>query len=176
MALGLHNIHYPAHIGLAEREVLQSGGEVDPLRVARVCGNKACAKTFYPLRRHVRRGRGRFCSRSCASVVSGLRCHVLHPQSGEANHNFKGWCSRNKRAYVDRFRAKYPEKARAHDVVKNALEKGILVRPESCQRCGVPCHPHGHHFDYSKPLDVLFVCRPCHRIVDRERQQAEGAQ
>lgn len=129
------------------------------------CGNPACRNIVAASRRERARGRGRFCSRSCSSKV----------RVGESNPCFRGWVSRNKRAYVNRFRTKYPEKARAHDAVKNALRNGTLVRPTACEDCAAACHPGSHHEDYSKPLDVVFVCRPCHRIRDAARQQRSAA-
>lgn len=99
--------------------------------------------------------------------------HASRPETGERNRNFKGWASLNKSAYVERFKARYPEKAEAHRLMHAAIARGDLVRPEVCQRCAKPSPEtlHGHHEDYSRPLDVMFVCRPCHRILDRERAE-----
>lgn len=52
---------------------------------------------------------------------------------------------------------------RAYGKVKRALEKGLLVRPDSCSRCGVVCKVIAHHADYFKPLEVEWICRRCHR-------------
>ena len=46
--------------------------------------------------------------------------------------------------------------------LNNAIKKGIVVRPEKCEKCSKICKPHGHHFDYSKPLEVLWLCSSCH--------------
>jgi hypothetical protein len=137
--------------------------------VPRVCENPACRRSFAVPRRYARPGQARFCSRSCASVIKYRQTLGLRSQVGASNGNFKGWASRNKRAYVDRFRARYPEKARAHDAVRSALRTGRLTKPALCQECGEPpTEPlHAHHADYSKPLAVLFVCRDCHRKLDR---------
>jgi hypothetical protein len=104
-----------------------------------------------------------------------LRRHATVPQVGPANPNYKGGTKSN-RWYVDRFRAKYPEKAAAHDAVKNAVQAGRLVKPSTCQRCGKPFEKrllHSHHHDYSKPLEVVFACRDCHRALDEDRRNSE---
>jgi hypothetical protein len=132
---------------------------------------------MFPARvRDLPRGYGRHCSRSCANATKARNRHASNPQDGAANPNFKGWASRNKRAYVDRFRAKYPEKASAHDAVRSALRSGRLVRPTECQRCGLTKPIHAHHDDYSKPLDVTFACRDCHRQLDVERRTLANLQ
>ncbi len=56
-----------------------------------------------------------------------------------------------------------PEQRRARLLAQNARRTGLLVRPDTCERCdlvGVPLH--GHHDDYSKPLEVKWLCRTCH--------------
>lgn len=56
---------------------------------------------------------------------------------------------------------------RAHHAVAQALRKGRLTR-EPCEACGA-VHGvdgavlHAHHEDYSKPLDVVWLCRRHHR-------------
>jgi hypothetical protein len=48
--------------------------------------------------------------------------------------------------------------------VREAVRNGILVRPEVCEICdksprdGVVAH----HPDYSRPLEVEWLCRSCH--------------
>jgi hypothetical protein len=46
--------------------------------------------------------------------------------------------------------------------VMNALNSKKLVRPRNCSVCHKPCKPQAHHFDYSKPLEVVWVCKACH--------------
>jgi hypothetical protein len=56
-----------------------------------------------------------------------------------------------------------PEQKRVHATFQNAVRVGKLVRPETCQKCGAGCVPDGHHKDYARPLDVLWLCRACHK-------------
>jgi ferredoxin len=48
--------------------------------------------------------------------------------------------------------------------VKKAIEDGILIQPNKCSNCGRLCTPVAHHEDYSKPLEVSWLCRACHKI------------
>lgn len=137
-----------------------------PGRVARVC--KTCELPFLARARDRRPNAGIYCSRRCACVDKARHANALHPQAGSGNYNFKGWASRNKRVYVDRFRAKYPLKAAAHDAVRNALQRGDLVRPSACERCAAAVPVQSHHEDYSQPLSVDWFCGDCHRARHRE--------
>ena len=54
------------------------------------------------------------------------------------------------------------ERELAHSIVREALKRGRLVRPSTCAECGREAKLDGHHADYSKPLDVTWLCRKCH--------------
>ena len=59
------------------------------------------------------------------------------------------------------YRAKNPEKVRAHWKVKQAKKTGRLT-PKPCVKCG-DAKSAAHHEDYSKPLDVIWLCYSCHK-------------
>lgn len=61
-----------------------------------------------------------------------------------------------------RRRARHPEKSRARDRVQKALKSGRLVR-QPCEVCGSTVKVQAHHDDYSKPLDVRWLCFKHHR-------------
>jgi len=56
---------------------------------------------------------------------------------------------------------KYPEKVRAQQMVQRAVRAGRLVR-KPCEMCGAG-KTVAHHDDYSKPLDVRWLCHSCHK-------------
>lgn len=62
-------------------------------------------------------------------------------------------------------RARHPEKARAYGAVSRAVRNGRLTRGP-CEICGTTVKVEAHHTDYSKPLDVRWLCRTHHRAVE----------
>ena len=63
------------------------------------------------------------------------------------------------------------DKNRARRAVREAIKRGELVRPDTCQACkktlpirgdGRP-QIQGHHPDYNRPLFVEWLCASCHR-------------
>lgn len=64
-----------------------------------------------------------------------------------------------------RWRKSHPEKYKAHYTVNNALKRGEIMKAKECRICGSQTKLHAHHADYSKPLDVLWVCIDCHSKI-----------
>ena len=50
----------------------------------------------------------------------------------------------------------------AWDTLRQAVNKRQLSRPHTCSSCGKLCKAEGHHEDYSRPLEVIWLCRKCH--------------
>lgn len=69
------------------------------------------------------------------------------------------------------FRPRDATKEKARITLHNAINRGKVSRPPRCERCHATCKPHGHHEDYSKPLTVQWLCRPCHGYVHRLDKQ-----
>lgn len=53
--------------------------------------------------------------------------------------------------------------------VRKAIMSGKLAKADICQSCSIKPHKtsdiHGHHYDYSKPLEVVWLCTDCHMAV-----------
>lgn len=75
---------------------------------------------------------------------------------------------RDRREYHTEYARTYardPEKLRARLRVTDAVYRGVLVKPDRCEQCGKEtpkARLQGHHEDYSKPLEVSWLCAKCH--------------
>ena len=65
------------------------------------------------------------------------------------------------------------DKFLANAKLQYALDTGKVIRPNKCSMCGIECIPQGHHHDYSKPLDVIWLCAKCHSKVHVELRREE---
>lgn len=55
----------------------------------------------------------------------------------------------------------HPIQMKAHAKVSRAIRRGQLTKGP-CAVCGSTVRIEGHHDDYSKPLEVIWLCRPHH--------------
>jgi hypothetical protein len=50
----------------------------------------------------------------------------------------------------------------AYKIYKQALRNNSLIRAETCENCLEKGNIEGHHTDYNKPLEVVWLCQSCH--------------
>lgn len=104
-----------------------------------------------------------------------IKTHYLH-KNGYPNRPCIDCSRKYNKLDVDRAQARHrewglrnPEKMQAKDKANYAQRVGTLVKPSSCQRCGIKTGLlDKHHYDYTKPYDVVYVCRRCHSILNHE--------
>lgn len=56
----------------------------------------------------------------------------------------------------------HPERHAARNILHYAIKRGEVVR-QPCEKCGDP-DSHAHHDDYSKPLQVRWLCSKDHGL------------
>lgn len=61
-----------------------------------------------------------------------------------------------------KWKEKFPNKRKAHNLVNNYIRDQKLLS-EPCQTCGSTERVHAHHDDYSRPLNVRWLCAAHHR-------------
>ena len=77
--------------------------------------------------------------------------------------------------YVRSYRESNPNKYLAHNKVNNAVRDGRLFKLDVCEDCGSNESVHAHHDDYSKPLEVRWLCAACHSAWHKEHGEAANA-
>jgi hypothetical protein len=87
------------------------------------------------------------CCKSCSAEREKLRVRTDH------TYHQTNWKNRNL------------EKYEAHKKVKNGLRANIISKT-ACFVCG-DSKVEAHHPDYSRPLDVIWMCRTHHRATHK---------
>jgi hypothetical protein len=67
---------------------------------------------------------------------------------------------------------RFPEKYKARHALSNAVRDRKIIRTP-CVECGNP-KVEGHHEDYSKPLEVVWLCNKHHRIADKIKKERDA--
>jgi ribosomal protein L37AE/L43A len=69
------------------------------------------------------------------------------------------------------WRRAHRDRLRAH----NKAARTAIAAPPVCEGCGKPVRLEKHHHDYSRPLAVIWLCKPCHVVADKIRRRLEAA-
>jgi hypothetical protein len=92
-----------------------------------------------------------------------------HPEEVAANN--KQWRQEHPEAvsaYTKEYQAKNPLKKRAQNIINRAIRDGKLTKPTTCSECNATGTIQGHHCDYTKPLEVMWLCQTCHIAWHKE--------
>ena len=82
--------------------------------------------------------------------------------------NLKRWRRENPEKALA-LRKKHPEKYKARNAVSSAIRSGKLI-PQPCEVCGTVDNINAHHEDYSKPLDVNWLCKKHHELIEKQKE------
>lgn len=96
------------------------------------------------------------------AIVTCRRCGKVFEAPTRRRRFCAGECfCANEREQSRARRATYsPARKRAMLLVQSAIYHGTLIR-QPCELCGKQAE--AHHDDYSKPLEVRWLCRSHHR-------------
>ena len=94
-----------------------------------------CSKCQTPLEKN-RIGKQRYCK----------TCHALNMKKNRPKHSSLS--------------EEQKKKANARSYLNVYIKRGKVIK-QNCHECNSPI-TEGHHEDYNKPLDVIWLCRECH--------------
>ena len=63
----------------------------------------------------------------------------------------------DKKAKSDRI-----EQVKAINKINQKVRSGKIQKPTACESCNAEIRLEAHHEDYSKPYDVMWLCKLCH--------------
>lgn len=69
----------------------------------------------------------------------------------------------SKKKAMAAYHKRYPMTYAAHIIAGNAIRDGRLIPAACCSVCNLTEKIEGHHDDYTKPLDVRWLCESCHK-------------
>lgn len=122
-------------------------------------GNKTRCKECVKARVHVHRQENLERIRSYDRMRDSMPHRVAAREAYQRTPAF----AESHEAAAKRWAERHPERRKASHMVGNAIRDGKLVPWPVCavpECCG---KPQGHHPDYSRPLDVVWLCATHHR-------------
>lgn len=63
-----------------------------------------------------------------------------------------------------------PEKCKARHQLQYQVTLGKIIKPLNCQICNATGRLSGHHHDYNKPYDIIWICSSCHKRIHNWRK------
>lgn len=132
-------------------------------KICRRCGQEKDLSDYYKFKGKYQMADGHLniCKACIKQQRQEHRANNPHVQAYDRARANKPERVAQRKAWVERHRSS-PERRKANTAVCNAVRDGRLLRPGNCSACGKGCTPEGHHDDYSKPLEVRWLCRSCH--------------
>jgi len=142
---------------------LRSGWSQNPHLICKQCHQaKPLSEYYRDARNHwgVRGEACKECLRAKSREWNVANKHLHRKRTADYARENRGKVN----ARVYKHRASNPLKYKARQALYRAVRSGKLMRGP-CAHCGSAVDTHGHHTDYTRPLDVIWLCPDCHRIV-----------
>lgn len=141
-----------------------------------------CGKTFWATH-----SQAKYCPEKCRQLAHRAMWYKYNDKNREKRNEYKRrYAQRYRELNAEKIKAyvnspgfkilrsirdaerklNYPEKYAARQKVLIAVRNGSLVK-QPCKECGA-LKVEAHHPDYSKPLDVIWLCKKHHMEYDKK--------
>jgi hypothetical protein len=122
-----------------------------------------CGSEFEPTKNNIRKGFWN-CPECCNAKLRDYRAR--RKAAGFKRKSYSVYTPARKiyNRTIARLRWRNPlerPKMQARYALNQAVRKG-RIRRQNCSNCGTDKNVQGHHVDYTKPLEVAWLCRSCH--------------
>ena len=91
------------------------------------------------------------------------RASMPHRVAARAEYRKTAAYAESHEAAARKWAEKYPERRKASHIVGNSIRDGRLTPWPVCAVPDCCGKPEGHHPDYSRPLDVVWLCDAHHK-------------
>jgi hypothetical protein len=132
-------------------------------------GTKVCTRCHIskPIDKYTKSKKGRdgyaSACRTClverARLYREQHCDLVRQQSAAQHQLHTDWYKNYKK--IERKRPQHW----ARRTLEDAVSHGRITKPTTCERCGTEVLKQkiqGHHNDYTKPFEVIWLCSKCH--------------
>jgi hypothetical protein len=126
------------------------------------------SKSDFQVRRESKDGLTASC-KACLKIRDRNRENESRRQKRREYQKTEAGKQAHKRA-MDAYHKRYPMKYVSHIITGNAIRDGKLIQANECSVCKSTEKIEGHHDDYTKPLEVRWLCESCHKEWHRHNK------
>jgi len=126
------------------------------------------SKSDFQVRRESKDGLTASC-KACLKIRDRNRENESRRQKRREYQKTEAGKQAHKRA-MDAYHKRYPMKYASHVITGNAIRDGKLIQASECSVCKSTEKIEGHHDDYTKPLEVRWLCESCHKEWHRHNK------
>lgn len=108
----------------------------------------------------------------CIKVYDDDRARLPHRVAARIKYQKTEAYALSHEKSAKRWAANHPDRRKANVLVNNAVRDGRIL-PMACWACGSQAE--AHHPDYSRPLDVVWLCKHHHRAAHEAANDPSAA-
>lgn len=111
--------------------------------------------------------------KDCGKIFNNAKSYTNHIRYGCPSTRVKEIKQRKAREYreiANRMHKKYPQKNNARNILQYHIKNGDVIKPKVCSINNDKCNGRieGHHEDYRKPLEVVWLCKFHHKELHQK--------